>query len=186
MPFLHGFRRIIFEYQPLVDAILGSLGIQDPERQEPLDRPSYAASEESLILVLTELLERKAQSPFYQEGVSNALLKMAELGLARAAAVLLRNGANLNFEGLPEPGGLGRMHGLSVALLGVGGPAFRLCFWKVLPSSVPRVMTKEAHTGWPPIPLQVSQWPLTTSDQEQVGHCFYQVIDLANFPPALS
>lgn len=38
MPFLHGFRRIIFEYQPLVDAILGSLGIQDPERQEPLDR----------------------------------------------------------------------------------------------------------------------------------------------------
>lgn len=38
MPFLHGFRRIIFEYQPLVDAILGSLGIQDPERQESLDR----------------------------------------------------------------------------------------------------------------------------------------------------
>lgn len=37
MPFLHGFRRIIFEYQPLVDAILGSLGIQDPERQGPLD-----------------------------------------------------------------------------------------------------------------------------------------------------
>ena len=37
MPFLHGFRRIIFEYQPLVDAILGSLGIQDPERQEPPD-----------------------------------------------------------------------------------------------------------------------------------------------------
>lgn len=37
MPFLHGFRRIIFEYQPLVDAILGALGIQDPERQEPLD-----------------------------------------------------------------------------------------------------------------------------------------------------
>ncbi|XP_070655511.1 ankyrin repeat and SOCS box protein 6 isoform X3 [Bos indicus] len=98
MPFLHGFRRIIFEYQPLVDAILGSLGIQDPERQEPLDGPSYATSEESRILVLTELLERKAHSPFYQEGVSNALLKMAELGLTRAAAVLLRNGANLNFE----------------------------------------------------------------------------------------
>ncbi|XP_047624604.1 ankyrin repeat and SOCS box protein 6 isoform X1 [Phacochoerus africanus] len=98
MPFLHGFRRIIFEYQPLVDAILGSLGIQDPERQEPLDGPSYVASEESRILVLTELLERKAHSPFYQEGVSNALLKMAELGLTRAADVLLRNGANLNFE----------------------------------------------------------------------------------------
>ncbi|XP_073909120.1 ankyrin repeat and SOCS box protein 6 isoform X3 [Castor canadensis] len=98
MPFLHGFRRIIFEYQPLVDAILGALGIQDPERQEPLDGPSYVASEESRILVLTELLEKKAHSPFYQEGVSNALLKMAELGLTRAADVLLRNGANLNFE----------------------------------------------------------------------------------------
>uniref|UniRef100_A0A2I2ZWQ5 Ankyrin repeat and SOCS box containing 6 n=1 Tax=Gorilla gorilla gorilla TaxID=9595 RepID=A0A2I2ZWQ5_GORGO len=98
MPFLHGFRRIIFEYQPLVDAILGSLGIQDPERQESLDRPSYVASEESRILVLTELLDRKAHSPFYQEGVSNALLKMAELGLTRAADVLLRHGANLNFE----------------------------------------------------------------------------------------
>nr|XP_044634510.1 ankyrin repeat and SOCS box protein 6 isoform X2 [Equus asinus] len=98
MPFLHGFRRIIFEYQPLVDAILGSLGVQDPERQEPLDGPSYVASEESRLLVLTELLERKAHSPFYQEGVSNALLKMAELGLTRAADVLLRNGANLNFE----------------------------------------------------------------------------------------
>uniref|UniRef100_A0A8C9A832 Ankyrin repeat and SOCS box containing 6 n=1 Tax=Prolemur simus TaxID=1328070 RepID=A0A8C9A832_PROSS len=98
MPFLHGFRRIIFEYQPLVDAILGSLGIQDPERQEPLDRPGYVANEESRLLVLTELLERKVHSPFYQEGVSNALLKMAELGLTRAADVLLRNGANLNFE----------------------------------------------------------------------------------------
>ncbi|XP_076425097.1 ankyrin repeat and SOCS box protein 6 isoform X2 [Peromyscus maniculatus bairdii] len=96
MPFLHGFRRIIFEYQPLVDAILGALGIQDLERQEPLD--DYAAGEESRILVLTELLEQKTHSPFYQEGVSNALLKMAELGLTRAAAVLLQRGANLNFE----------------------------------------------------------------------------------------
>ncbi|XP_004849194.1 ankyrin repeat and SOCS box protein 6 isoform X2 [Heterocephalus glaber] len=98
MPFLHGFRRIIFEYQPLVDAILGALGIQDPERQEPLDRPSYVASEESRLHVLRELLEKKAHSPFYQEGVSNALLKMAELGLTQAAAILLRSGANLNFE----------------------------------------------------------------------------------------
>lgn len=81
-------------------------------------RPSYAASEESRILVLAELLERKAHSPFYQEGVSNALLKMAELGLTRAAAVLLRNGANLNFEGPPEPGGLGWIDGLSVACRG--------------------------------------------------------------------
>lgn len=70
---------------------------------------SYASSEESRILVLTELLEQKAHSPFYQEGVSNALLKMAELGLTRAAAVLLQSGANLNFEGQqwPENGGGG-------------------------------------------------------------------------------
>jgi hypothetical protein len=68
---------------------------------------SSASSEESRILVLTELLEQKAHSPFYQEGVSNALLKMAELGLTRAAAVLLQSGANLNFEGQqhPEDGG---------------------------------------------------------------------------------
>lgn len=39
--------------------------------------------------------------------MSNALLKMAELGLTRAADVLLRNGANLNFEGQLEPEGLG-------------------------------------------------------------------------------
>ncbi|XP_049630009.1 ankyrin repeat and SOCS box protein 6 [Suncus etruscus] len=98
MPFLHGFRRIIFEYQPLVDAILDSLGVQDPEQQEPLDRSSYEASEEGRLQLLEELLRRKAQTPFYQEGVSNALLKMAELGLTRAAAVLLENGANLHFE----------------------------------------------------------------------------------------
>lgn len=64
-----------------------------------LPRPRCAPSEESRLLVLAELLEGKAHSPFYQEGVSNALLKMAELGLTRAAHVLLRHGANLNFEG---------------------------------------------------------------------------------------
>lgn len=90
-----------------------------PPREFPLSLfcllvHSYASSEESRILVLTELLEQKAHSPFYQEGVSNALLKMAELGLTRAAAVLLQSGANLNFEGQqhPEEGvgqaGLGR------------------------------------------------------------------------------
>ncbi|XP_038600685.1 ankyrin repeat and SOCS box protein 6 [Tachyglossus aculeatus] len=98
MPFLHGFRRIIFEYQPLVDAILESLGIQDPEGQETLESPRYPAEDVSRVPLLTELLEREARSPFYQEGVSYALLKMAELGLAHAADHLLRNGANLNFE----------------------------------------------------------------------------------------
>lgn len=29
MPFLHGFRRIIYEYQPLVDEILRVLGIEE-------------------------------------------------------------------------------------------------------------------------------------------------------------
>lgn len=98
MPFLHGFRRIIFEYQPLVDDILGSLGVQDPERQQSVDGPSCATSEEGRLRVLAELLARKAHTPFYHEGVSNALLKMAELGLTRAAAILLQHGANLNFE----------------------------------------------------------------------------------------
>lgn len=37
MPFLHGFRRIIFEYQPLVDEILGLLALQDA-RQSALER----------------------------------------------------------------------------------------------------------------------------------------------------
>ena len=128
-------------------------------------RPSYATSEESRILVLTELLERKAHSPFYQEGVSNALLKMAELGLTRAAAVLLRNGANLNFEGPPEPGGLGWTDGLGVAWAGVGGGGWGVGGWsslQALPSSVSGVMPEEARTGWPPS-LQVSQRPLTAS-----------------------
>uniref|UniRef100_G3WB75 Ankyrin repeat and SOCS box containing 6 n=1 Tax=Sarcophilus harrisii TaxID=9305 RepID=G3WB75_SARHA len=98
MPFLHGFRRIIFEYQPLVDTILGSLGIQDPDRQDSLESPTYLADDGSRVLVLNELLEREAHSPFYQEGVSYSLLKMAELGLTHAADTLLQNGANLNFE----------------------------------------------------------------------------------------
>lgn len=28
MPFLHGFRRIVYEYQPLVDAVLCAVGLQ--------------------------------------------------------------------------------------------------------------------------------------------------------------
>lgn len=38
MPFLHGFRRIIFEYQPLVDEILGLLALQDAARRSELER----------------------------------------------------------------------------------------------------------------------------------------------------
>lgn len=29
MPFLHGFRRIIYEYQPLVDAVMCVLGVEE-------------------------------------------------------------------------------------------------------------------------------------------------------------
>uniref|UniRef100_A0A8D0H2S9 Ankyrin repeat and SOCS box containing 6 n=1 Tax=Sphenodon punctatus TaxID=8508 RepID=A0A8D0H2S9_SPHPU len=99
MPFLHGFRWVIFEYQPLVDEILGSLGIQDPERQEtPLESPCYPAEDDSRLLVLKEVLERERHSPFYQGGVSCALLKVAELGLVHAAEILLQHGADLTFE----------------------------------------------------------------------------------------
>uniref|UniRef100_A0A8C3T6J2 Ankyrin repeat and SOCS box containing 6 n=1 Tax=Chelydra serpentina TaxID=8475 RepID=A0A8C3T6J2_CHESE len=98
MPFLHGFRRIIFEYQPLVDEILGCLGIQDPEKQKTMESPSCLAEDSSKFLVLNKLLERETESPFYQEGVSYSLLKVAELGLVHVAEILLQNGANLSFE----------------------------------------------------------------------------------------
>lgn len=32
MPFLHGFRRIIYEYQPLVNAVMRVVGIEEEER----------------------------------------------------------------------------------------------------------------------------------------------------------
>lgn len=38
MPFLHGFRRIVLEYQPLVDELLGLLATPDTERQSSLER----------------------------------------------------------------------------------------------------------------------------------------------------
>ncbi|XP_019366182.1 PREDICTED: ankyrin repeat and SOCS box protein 6 [Gavialis gangeticus] len=98
MPFLHGFRRIIFEYQPLVDEILGALGIPDPERQETPESPSCLAEDRSRFPVLSEVLERETQSPFYQEGVSYSLLKVAELGLVHVAEILLQYGADLIFE----------------------------------------------------------------------------------------
>nr|XP_033816859.1 ankyrin repeat and SOCS box protein 6 [Geotrypetes seraphini] len=99
MPFLHGFRRIIFEYQPLVDEILGSVGIQDPERldgSEALDSSSHTREDSTRLL--TELLEREAQTLFYREGVSYSLLKVAELGLLHVAEILLQYGADLSFE----------------------------------------------------------------------------------------
>lgn len=46
-----------------------------------------------------ELLERESQSEVFQEGISYVLFKVAERGLVYAAEILLRYGADLNFEG---------------------------------------------------------------------------------------
>ncbi|XP_073397124.1 ankyrin repeat and SOCS box protein 6 [Dendrobates tinctorius] len=99
MPFLHGFRRIIFEYQPLVDEILGAVGIHDPEQTEvPPSASSFLTTQNDKFLALTELLARHSQSAFYREGISYSLLKVAELGLLPAAEILLQCGADLCFE----------------------------------------------------------------------------------------
>ncbi|KAM4696586.1 ankyrin repeat and SOCS box protein 6 [Rhinophrynus dorsalis] len=99
MPFLHGFRRIIFEYQPLVDEILGAVGIQDPEQLEAANTSgSYLVGDSEKYMPLNEVLERHSQAAFYKEGVSYSLLKVAELGLLPAAKILLHYGADLCFE----------------------------------------------------------------------------------------
>lgn len=99
MPFLHGFRRIIFEYQPLVDEILAALGILDPERHDGVENMLSCPGEDAAkIQVLHNVLQREAPSQFYQEGVSYSMLKIAELGLVLAAEVLLQHGADLGFE----------------------------------------------------------------------------------------
>uniref|UniRef100_A0A8D2MCZ2 Ankyrin repeat and SOCS box containing 6 n=1 Tax=Zonotrichia albicollis TaxID=44394 RepID=A0A8D2MCZ2_ZONAL len=92
MPFLHGFRRIVLEYQPLVDELLGLLATPETEGQSSLESSSHRPS------VLWKFLERETHSPFYQEGVSYALLKVTELGLVPAAEILLEFGADLSFE----------------------------------------------------------------------------------------
>ncbi|KAM5146278.1 ankyrin repeat and SOCS box protein 6 isoform 1-T3 [Mantella aurantiaca] len=99
MPFLHGFRRIIFEYQPLVDELLGAVGIQDPEQAEVAPHnSSYLDGPSDKFLALNELLERHSDSAYYKDGISYSLLKMAELGLVPAAEILLQYGADLSFE----------------------------------------------------------------------------------------
>ncbi|NP_001025859.2 ankyrin repeat and SOCS box protein 6 [Gallus gallus] len=98
MPFLHGFRRITLEYQPLVDEILALLALQDAERQDTLESHACLGSNGSQLSAMRQVLEREAHSPFYQEGVSYTLLKVTELGLVEAAEVLLEFGAHLSFE----------------------------------------------------------------------------------------
>lgn len=44
-------------------------------------------------------MEKESQSAVFEEGISYALFKVAERGLVDAAEILLRYGADLNFEG---------------------------------------------------------------------------------------
>ncbi|XP_061672652.1 ankyrin repeat and SOCS box protein 6 [Syngnathoides biaculeatus] len=94
MPFLHGFRRIIYEYQPLVDAVMS---VVDQEQLEG-SHMSSPEDERRLCSSLVALLERESQSEVFLEGISYALFKVAERGLVPAAQVLLRYRADLNFE----------------------------------------------------------------------------------------
>ncbi|XP_061585890.1 ankyrin repeat and SOCS box protein 6 isoform X1 [Cololabis saira] len=93
MPFLHGFRRIIYEYQPLVDAIMRVVWLEgeSPEDRSPEDESGRCRS-------LAELLEQESQSEVFVEGISYALFKVAERGLLYAVKILLRHGADINFE----------------------------------------------------------------------------------------
>ncbi|KAJ8379616.1 hypothetical protein SKAU_G00003940 [Synaphobranchus kaupii] len=96
MPFLHGFRRIIYEYQPLVDTVLSIVGVEGSA--SPQARISNIEKEGALCHSLVEFLEKESQSMVFEEGISYALFKVAEHGLVFAAEVLLRYGADLNFE----------------------------------------------------------------------------------------
>lgn len=98
MPFLHGFRRIIYEYQPLVDAVMCVVGVNDGNTDHQENRVGSPKGESSMSASLEELLERESQSEVFKEGISYALFKVAEQGLVYAAKVLLRYGADLNFE----------------------------------------------------------------------------------------
>uniref|UniRef100_A0A668ABP4 Ankyrin repeat and SOCS box containing 6 n=1 Tax=Myripristis murdjan TaxID=586833 RepID=A0A668ABP4_9TELE len=97
MPFLHGFRRIIYEYQPLVDAVLCVVGLEEGAAGQD-HRSSSREDEDSVCSSLVELLERESQSAVFLEGISYALFKVAERGLVHAAEILLRYGADVNFE----------------------------------------------------------------------------------------
>ncbi|KAK0154313.1 Ankyrin repeat and SOCS box protein 6 [Merluccius polli] len=102
MPFLHGFRRIVFEYQPLVDAILLTVGLEEGasclEEKLSFNRGARLVDQDTVCSSLVDLLERESKSPVFEAGISYALFKVAERGLVYAAEILLRYGANLNFE----------------------------------------------------------------------------------------
>ncbi|XP_054630664.1 ankyrin repeat and SOCS box protein 6 [Dunckerocampus dactyliophorus] len=95
MPFLHGFRRIIYEYQPLVDAVMSVI---EPEEADASQEDRSPEDERRLCSSLEELLERESHSEVFMAGISYALFKVAERGLVHVAEVLLRYRADLNFE----------------------------------------------------------------------------------------
>uniref|UniRef100_A0A087YII3 Ankyrin repeat and SOCS box containing 6 n=1 Tax=Poecilia formosa TaxID=48698 RepID=A0A087YII3_POEFO len=97
MPFLHGFRRIIYEYQPLVNAVMRVVGIAEEESNNENSVKS-PEEESSRCSSLVKLLEQESQSEVFLEGISYALFKVAERGLVYAAKILLRYGADINFE----------------------------------------------------------------------------------------
>ncbi|XP_077457914.1 ankyrin repeat and SOCS box protein 6 [Stigmatopora argus] len=96
MPFLHGFRRIIYEYQPLVDAIMNVLELELDGQSRQEDRSQE--DEQRLCNSLVQLLEQESHSEIFLEGISSALFKVAERGLVQAAKVLLQYRADLHFE----------------------------------------------------------------------------------------
>lgn len=69
--------------------------------------PACLGSDRSQLSAVRRVLERETHSPFYQEGVSYALLKVTELGLVPAAEILLEFGADLSFEGKAGEEGAG-------------------------------------------------------------------------------
>lgn len=115
--------------------------------------------------------------------MSNALLKMAELGLTQAADVLLQNGANLNFEGQGEPRGAGEHRWLKVALPWAGSQAFGLCLTVLLgaTSFISWVTTRRPTLGGLPSPCGF-QVALTASGQERVCCRFCHAVGLADLP----
>ncbi|XP_076010435.1 ankyrin repeat and SOCS box protein 6 isoform X2 [Genypterus blacodes] len=97
MPFLHGFRRIIYEYQPLVDAVMCVVGLEEGDSAQDA-RVDVPLDESELCGSLEELLDKESESDVFIEGVSYALFKVAERGLLNAAQILIRYGADINFE----------------------------------------------------------------------------------------
>ncbi|CAG5920997.1 unnamed protein product [Menidia menidia] len=95
MPFLHGFRRIIYEYQPLVNAVMLVVGL---EEEQDSSQNRISEDESARCSSLVELLERESQAEVFLEGISYALFKVAERGLVCAAETLLQYGADVNFE----------------------------------------------------------------------------------------